>query len=488
MRGARHVAQALLRGADLLQRGSTRLDPKPELGTHGFDALITSAIERHPNEPGSHGHRTHDDLTSNPTAAVLLVCVDDFDVVVAHRGSAIAREIRAAIAQRINRVVRVSDAVAPFEEDSVAVAWCSQSVDTRTLDAEMMASRIADQFHEPIASTAGPLPVTVSIGIATCHTNERLSVEDLRRQARLAARTAQRRGRSQISMFDRADHAHAFESYETERHLFTALNKNQIAVVYQPIVSLHSGVIVGNEASARWEDDLLGSVSPSIFLPIAEDSGLIRQIGRQVFETAMQQAAQWDDSGNQYITSVNLSNAELLNPELLPLLDRLLHEHHIDPQRVWLEISESTVMNDVAASTTILSQLKDRGFKLVIDHFGTGYSSLAYLRRLPVDTLKIDQSFVQSIYSRDDRVIARAIIDLAHTLGMTTVANGVQSRLQVEVLDALNCDMAQGPFLHEPTAAEQLDLRPCNFELAEVSGSRDLPFAPAEPAGPSVQQ
>ena len=234
---------------------------------------------------------------------------------------------------------------------------------------------------------------------------------------------------------------------------------------------------------------MLGSISPTTFIPIAEEAGLIGELGRQIMQTAIAQSSAWNQEGQPApITTINLSNRQLLDPDLIPTIALLLHEHDLDPSRLCLEISESVVMSDVAASMTILGHMKDLGLRLAIDNFGTGYSSLSYLRRLPVDMLKIDQSFVQSIYNRDDRVITKAIIDLAHTLGMTTVAEGVETRLQVEVLHALNCDMAQGFYLHVPAEAAEVDFGRIDFEAPSLSENLDFSSASARTAGQYVRQ
>jgi len=468
IRGSKHLARILDKGANALQRSSERLQPSRatnnvEATRVAFDNAVAHALAN---------------TGTDQTVSVLAVSVDFFDAVVANRGAAVTHEIQAAMANRLNNIVRPNDVVIADGEDSLAVAWTPAAGGP---DASAMAVRIAQQFHQPISTSAGQLAISVSIGVATCTGTacETMSAPTLRRQARAAVRSAQQAGRAQIATFDNADQASALETYETERQLFAAIRNEEIAVRYQPIVSLHSGETVAVEAAAYWNNALLGTVSSATFMPIAEESGLIQQIGSQVLAAATDQANQWNTDGSTRMMTVNVSNAELLNPELLPSIEQLLEQNQLDPQDLCLEISETVVMSDVAASMTILGQLKDLGLTLAIDNFGTGYSSLAYLRRLPVDILKIDRSFVQSIYNRDDRAIARAVIDLAHTLGMTTVADGVETRMQVEVLHALNCDMAQGVYFHSPSAPENVDLRHIDFNAPSPMSPSAPPISPA---------
>lgn len=424
---------------------------------------------------------------TDESVGVLLVSIDYFDVVTASHGAKIAQELRAIVASRITEVVRLDDAMAQHD-DGFFILWAPGP---GAPDISEIARRIATRFNQPLVTSAGQLPITVSIGLTSVAGSQcgETTSPMLKRQARSAVTRAQRSGRAQLAVFDRAMQKQAIESYETERQLHAALRHKRVGVHYQPVVSLHSGETVGVEALARWNDEILGPISPNTFIPIAEEAGLIGELGRLILRSAISQGSEWNQSGGPApITSINLSNRQLLDPDLLPTIDLLLTECTLDPRQLCLEISESVVMSDVAASMTILGHMKDLGLRLAIDNFGTGYSSLSYLRRLPVDMLKIDQSFVQSIYNRDDRVITKAIIDLAHTLGMTTVAEGVETRLQVEVLHALNCDMAQGFYLHPPVAADSVDFTVIDFEATSLSESPGFSSAPATTTGRYVRQ
>ena len=473
-RGPRPASPLLTWCADILQRSGEKLEGLTQrqpavITTAGptFDELVLRALGT---------------ADSSRPVGMLLVSVDYFDVVIASYGNAIASEILDIVARRVSEVIRPDDAMSRHD-DGFGILWAPSDGAPEITD---IAARIANQFNQPIVTSTGQLPITVSVGIASADpAGCAASPRTLLRQARSAVVSAQRSGRSQLAVFDRSIQEEAVESYQTERQLHAAIRSGELTVNYQPIVSLHSGQTVGLEALARWNDEVLGSISPTTFIPIAEESGLIRELGELVLQAAISQGRTWNTERDaEAIITVNLSNRQLLDPELIPTIDRLLNECELEARQLCLEISESVVMSDVAASMTILGHMKDLGLCLAIDDFGTGYSSLSYLRRLPVDMLKIDQSFVQSIYNRDDRVITKAIIDLAHTLGMTTVAEGVETRLQVEVLHALNCDMAQGFYLHGPVAAADVDFGVIDFEKTSLNGSHDWSSAPARSTDP----
>ena len=431
--------------------------------------------------------RTHlAEIQPGGCVGVLAVDIDHFEALTSMHGGKTGSEILANTAARIREAVRPYDLVARVDGNGFALAWRQTSMDTAPAD---IGSRIARQFDDPVPSSVGDLAITVTIGVAAATYEEAPSTEPqtLLAQARAAVVAARARGRSRITEFDPIMLEHAVQAYTTERQLRVALRDETLTVDYQPIVNLRTGSIVAVEALARWQDELFGQVSPALFIPIAEDSGLINDLGRLVLTTSIAQGARWSgDRDTGLLLTVNLSNNQLLDPSLIPMIKRLLSEHDLQSSQLCLEITESVVMANVAASMTILCQLKDLGVVLAIDDFGTGYSSLSYLRHLPVDILKIDRSFVQSIDNRDDRVIAKVIIDLAHTFGMTTIAEGVENPQQVEVLKELNCDMAQGFLLHRPTPASSVDLAPIdlrsipapNDECGSFSGSRGWSFLP----------
>lgn len=403
------------------------------------------------------------------SVGVIAVDIDHFTALIASHGADAGADVLAAVAERLQDAVRPADLVSRAGTDAFAVLWRARTIEggePQTGTIVDVANRLARRFDAPISTGIGELRITVSTGTAAVHSSEAsgTTAETLIQHSKTAVSTAKAQGHSQIVAFDLPMQEQAVERYRTETELRAALHDGSLGVHFQPIVNLHTGGIVALEALARWHHGTAGQISPELFIPIAEESGLINELGRQVMDATVRQSAQWNRSmPSDILVTMNLSGRQLLDQTLIGSVSSLLEAHSLEPGQLCLEITESVVMNDVAKSMTILGHLKDLGVCLAIDDFGTGYSSLSYLRRLPVDILKIDRSFVQGIQNRDDRMIAKAIIDLAHTLGMTTIAEGVETRMQVEVLHALNCDMAQGFLLHVPTAAADIDFSPIDF-------------------------
>ncbi|MEM7095670.1 MAG: GGDEF domain-containing phosphodiesterase [Actinomycetota bacterium] len=394
---------------------------------------------------------------------VVAVDIDHYEALTSMHGGVVATEILTVAANRIREAVRPHDVIARVDGNGFALAWRQQIMTPAPAD---IGSRIARRFEAPVETSAGELAVTVTIGVVTADYDEARCTEPhaLLAQARAAVVASRAHGRSRITEFDPVMLEHAVQTYTTECQLRVALRNESLSVDYQPIVSLTTGGIVAVEALARWHDERFGWVSPALFIPIAEDSGLINDVGRLVLRTSIAQGAAWGrDRGGNLMLTVNLSNNQLLDPSLIPMIKRLLTQHSLEPSQLCLEITESVVMSNVAASMTILCKLKDLGVVLAIDDFGTGYSSLSYLRRLPVDILKIDRSFIQSLHEEDDQTITKVIIDLAHTLGMTTVAEGVETAAQMNLLRELGCDMAQGFLLRRPNPPDSVDLAPIDL-------------------------
>jgi predicted signal transduction protein with EAL and GGDEF domain len=291
--------------------------------------------------------------------------------------------------------------------------------------------------------------VTASFGIAIAgpHEPER-SPEALLRDADAAMYRAKERGKARAEVFDTTMRRRAVERLELESGLRDALARGQLSVVYQPEVSLESGRIVAVEALLRWEHPVHGPISPARFIPIAEQSGLIVPIGAWVLREACRQAARWNaqQGGDGVVVAVNLSPRQLGATDLAATVRGALDGASLPPDRLCLEITESAVMADPDAAIESLHMLKGLGVKLAIDDFGVGYSSLSHLRELlPVDVLKIDRSFVDGLVLRgEDRAIVTAIVELARSLGVDAVAEGVESGEQAAVLRQIRCHVAQG--------------------------------------------
>jgi EAL domain-containing protein (putative c-di-GMP-specific phosphodiesterase class I) len=265
---------------------------------------------------------------------------------------------------------------------------------------------------------------------------------------------AKKKDNANYEVFDAEMHAEALERLELENDLRHAIYEGGLRVYYQPKVKLSTGRIIGMEALVRWEHPERGWISPEKFIASAEETGLIVPLGRWVLREACRQACEWRErhpSVTPLVTSVNLSIKQFKQPDLLQELAELLQETKLDPQRLQLEITESTVMGDVRYAIDLLHKLRGLGVELAIDDFGTGYSSLTSLQRFPVNELKIDKVFIDGLGNNaQDLAIAKLVIDLAHAVGARATAEGVETADQLVLLQSIGCDQAQGYYFAEP--------------------------------------
>lgn len=378
--------------------------------------------------------------------AVIFVDLDNFKVINDSLGHDAGDRLLRNVSERLRRVLRPEDLLARFGGDELAV--CIERVD----DAERalrVADRMATALRAPFVLDGEQRFVTASFGIAIAGPDEpERSPETLLRDADAAMYRAKERGKARAEVFDRTMRRRAVERLELESGLRDALARGQLRVVYQPEVSLESGRIVAVEALLRWEHPLHGPISPARFIPIAEQSGLIVPIGAWVLREACRQAARWNaqPGGDGVVVAVNLSPRQLGATDLAATVRGALEGAGLAPDRLCLEITESAVMADPDAAIESLHMLKRLGVKLAIDDFGVGYSSLSHLRELlPVDVLKIDRSFIDGLVLRgEDRAIVTAIVELARSLGVDAVAEGVESGEQAAVLRQMRCHVAQG--------------------------------------------
>jgi len=301
----------------------------------------------------------------------------------------------------------------------------------------------------------------LSIGIALA--GPETGPETMIRDADAAMYLAKERGRDCYEIYDERMRATLVERLDIEMALRRALARRELRVVYQPTVELASGKMVGVEALLRWEHPERGLLVPGEFIDVAEETGLIVPIGKWVIEQACRQAQRWQENRPRDdfpFVSVNLSSRQLDSPPLIGDIAGIIDQTGIDPTVLGLEITESVVMRDPEASTIALQALKGLGVRLAVDDFGTGYSSLAYLRRFPVDLLKVDRTFVSGLDDPDqdgDRAIVAAVVSLAHSLGLRAIAEGVETAEQLAELRSLGCDMAQGFLVAKPLSPHALD-------------------------------
>ena len=338
-----------------------------------------------------------------------------------------------------------------------------ERVDRRS-HAETTAQRIIDAMSAPFTlGTVGAgreVFATASVGIS--HVSDRITdAEDLMREADVAMYEAKSTGKSGFRVYDPAMHREANERLDLENDLRRAAEREELFVHYQPIVELQSGRLVGFEALARWQHPRLGLVSPTQFIPIAEEAGMIGAVGQFVLEMACRQMAEWKSSHEvcgPLCLSVNVSSRQLSREHLLEDVDQVLQAVHLDPADLRIEITESAIMDNPDKGAELLANLRSRGLRVGIDDFGTGYSSLASLHRLSLDVLKVDRSFVDNmLHSPENTAIVRTILSLAESLHLDVVAEGIETEEQRDHLLAMGCKLGQGYLFSCPLSADQVD-------------------------------
>ncbi|MBI2703826.1 MAG: EAL domain-containing protein [Actinobacteria bacterium] len=394
--------------------------------------------------------------------AVLFCDLDNFKFVNDSHGHSLGDELLSAVARRLETSVPDEVTLARFGGDEfviVAVALEDEG------EAWLLAERVTESLREPFATARGDVFVTCSIGIAFTSSADRRS-EDLIRDADSAMYQAKDRGRARIETFNAGMRARAVEWHDIERGLRRAIRRHELRVHYQPIVDLGDERIVGVEALVRWQHPERGLLPPGAFIGVAEQTGLIVPMGAWILDRACSQVKQWQRTvpGQEDLwLAVNLSARQLQDETLTDDMSNVLAASGIEPQLVHAEITESELMRDVTHTRDVLERLKVLGVRVAIDDFGTGYSSFSYLRLLPVDALKIDRSFVTHLDQprpdeapSDDLALVDGMIQLAHTLRMEVVAEGVETEAQGDLLRQRSCDFAQGYHYAEPLAPADL--------------------------------
>ena len=389
--------------------------------------------------------------------AVLFVDLDRFKLVNDSRGHAAGDELLVTVAERLRRVVRGSDVVARFGGDEFVVV-CEDR--TAAFEASRVAHRITEALRDPFVVDGQEVFLSASVGIAVSEGAG--SPETLLRDADAAMYRAKEKGRSRSEFFDATMRTAAIEHLETQSALHRAIERDELRVLYQPVVDVASGAVTGVEALVRWDHPQFGLVPPASFIPLAEETGLIVPIGAWVLGEATAQLARWRQQpwGGSLTVNVNLSARQLRQPDLVPALMAALLRSGLEPGRLCLELTETTFMEDAGNHRETLTAIQELGVGLAIDDFGTGYSSLTYLKRFPVSVLKVDQAFVRGLgEDASDTAIVKSVIDLAHALGLVVVAEGVETSEQVEHLRELGCDLAQGYFFARPEPAADFERR-----------------------------
>jgi diguanylate cyclase (GGDEF)-like protein/PAS domain S-box-containing protein len=386
-------------------------------------------------------------------AAVFFIDLDRFKVINDSLGHGFGDKLLQAVADRIALHIREGDTLARLGGDEFTVLLPGLADAT---DAARVADKLLEALRNPFELEGRELFVTASIGVSI-YPDDGADVDELVKNSDTAMYRAKEQGRDNHQLYTPAMNARALEHLHMENSLRKALAQNELVVYYQPLVDLRSGRIEGVEALVRWRHAELGLVEPSEFIPLAETTGLIVPIGPWVLREACAQVRTWQERGHADLSvSVNLSVRQFHQPHLAELVRSVLVETGLDPRCLELEITESNAMLNAELTTQILTEIKSLGVRISIDDFGIGYSSLSYLKRLPINTLKIDQSFVRDITTDpDDAAIAKAVIAMAHSLKLSVVAEGVETAEQLAFLTTHRCDKMQGFYFSQPLPADE---------------------------------
>jgi predicted signal transduction protein with EAL and GGDEF domain len=353
-------------------------------------------------------------------------------------------------------VLRPDDTATRFGGDEFVVVCDDVPSDDYAIE---IANRLADALVAPFDLAGHQVYMTVSVGVARS-TSATVDASSLIRDADAAMYRAKDAGRARAEMFDTRMRTEAVERLETENDLRRALDRGELRLYYQPAVDLETGETTGVEALVRWDHPEKGLVPPSLFIPLAEETGLITRVTQWVAEQACSDLAGWIAEGQvdgTFKVAINLSAIELADIGVVDTIVGAIKRHGLRPSQIAVEITETALLRDLDSALAMLNRLRRFGVSVALDDFGTGYSSLSYLRRLPVDTLKVDRSFIARLGEDDrDEAVVASLIDLAHALGLQVIAEGVETLAQVDALRSLGCDTAQGWHFARPAPAGDL--------------------------------
>jgi diguanylate cyclase (GGDEF)-like protein len=397
--------------------------------------------------------------TTRNRVALMFLDVDRFKLVNDSYGHTHGDAFLVAVAQRLRASIRPSDLVARIGGDEFVVVGSGLGSDAEALELGQRTRRL---FSAPFEVRGAELTSTVSIGVAMSDgTDEEANAETMIRDADIAMYSAKESGRDTVASFDASMRDRVSKRLDLERDLHHALERQELVLHYQPVMDIPSGRVTGFEALIRWNHPAWGLVSPLTFIPVAEETGLIIDIGAWALGEACRQMQSWRSElpdGDSMTMAVNVSARQLRNNGIVGRVQRALFESGLPRGALTLELTESTLMEDPTGAPEVLNRLKALGIELAIDDFGTGYSSLAYLRGFPVDTVKIDRAFVMNVDGPDsaDATLVAAIVAMADALGIATIAEGVESETQAERLVELGCALAQGFLYSRPQPAQNI--------------------------------
>ncbi len=385
--------------------------------------------------------------------AVFVLGIDDFTGMSHGLNHQTTNLLLRAVAQRLSSCIAQTDILAHLNGDEFAIA----RTEIVSFESVIKLSQLMlNTLSKPFVVEGNSIHITASIGITINSLNDHNSVDQLLQQAHIALYQAKQKGRSQYQFYSPEINAQLQERLTLENALYGALERNEMVVYYQPLIDLDSGEVTAMEALVRWQHPTLGLVSPAKFIPIAEANGLIVPIDQWVLRTACAQNRAWQLAGFTPIRiSVNLSARQFEQSNLVEVISQIVQETGLKASDLELEVTESFLMGDIERSVKTLKKLRELGIWLALDDFGTGYSSLNYLKRFPVNVLKIDQSFVQDVMSNpDSAAVTDAIIALAKSLRLSITAEGVETKEQLEYLKMRGCHEGQGYYFSRPVPAD----------------------------------
>ncbi|MEO0375460.1 MAG: EAL domain-containing protein [Cyanobacteria bacterium P01_A01_bin.17] len=452
-----------------------RWSPQEESVVFAMAASISAALQRQDKEEIIRHQAFHDALTDLPNRvlfndrlklalagaqrtkqdiAVMFLDLDRFKVINDSLGHSMGDELLLEVANRLRACLREGDTVARWGGDEFTLLLPqAQSID----DVTLTAYRILESLKLPFMIREHELHVTASIGISiSAGAND--SAETLMQSADVALYRSKEHGRGTYQIYSPAMNSKAPDLLALENGLRYAIERDELLLCYQPKINIQTGAIMGLEALIRWQHPERGLVSPATFIPLAEETGLIIEIGEWVLRTACQQTVEWHRQGLQPLSvAVNLSARQFFQPNLPEIVAQVLLQTQLDPQALELEVTETTAVKNMDFTKSVLAQLKDIGVHIAMDDFGTGYSSLNYLKELPFNTLKIDQSFIRDLKPRSKDVeIINAVLGLGRGLKLDIVAEGVDSEEQLSVLQSLECEIVQGYLFSRPLPADEI--------------------------------
>ncbi len=401
--------------------------------------------------------QTKSAVRTNKNLALLYIDIDHFKKINDSMGHYAGDDLICAASARIRSCLRDSDTVARIGGDEFNVILSELSA---VRSAKLVANKILASLSEPFTLLGKKIFISGSIGISI-YPNDTNNVEDLKRYADLAMYDAKDQGRNRFSYYSEDLHNQVKDKLKIEEHLRNAIEKDELFLQYQPIIELNKSQIIGAEALLRWNNAELGHVSPVNFIPIAEESRLINEIGEWTLKKACEQLCQWRKKNNpKFQLSVNVSPIQLENENFAGIVKNIMDSYQLPSDSIKIEITEGLIIEEDSTSVTTLKKLSDMGIILLLDDFGTGHSSLSYLHKLPFHVLKIDRSFVTKLDRQAvTNSIIPSIIAMAHKLNLAVIAEGVETSEGLEALLELNCEYAQGYYFDKPLNAEDIDCK-----------------------------